>query len=31
MQDTIIKDGAAKASDLCAGKLASACASAGIS
>src|SRR6478672_3639909 len=30
MQDTIIKDGAAKASDLCAGKLASACASAGI-
>ena len=31
MQDTIIKDGAAKASDLCAGNLASACASAGIS
>jgi D-xylose transport system substrate-binding protein len=31
MQDTIIKDGAAKVSDLCAGKLASACASAGIS
>ena len=31
MQDTIIKDGAAKASDLCAGNLASACQSAGIS
>ena len=30
MQDTIIKDGAAKASDLCAGDLASACSAAGI-
>ena len=31
MADTVVKDGAVKVSDLCAGKLASACASAGIS
>ena len=31
MADTVVKDGAIKVSDLCAGQLASACAAAGIS
>ena len=31
MADTVVKDGAVKVADLCAGRLASACAGAGIS
>jgi hypothetical protein len=31
MADTVVKDGAIKVADLCAGQLASACADAGIS